>query len=196
MLECVAIALYRQEHCSSPPFSLGRMPAGTESHLRTTREWCRRCRGDRIATSDSALFQSICSGGSVNGDACDDGSCGNARSPLSRCQLPSSGHPSSRRVPHAKATTRSCTSRMASSPCASSSKMRLVPADGDVVSIAGAPTAPGVPRRGALAVVRPLSCSWDRQPGSEGSSAAGARERPDRSLGARAWLCAAGAFLF
>jgi hypothetical protein len=80
-LECVAIALYRQEHRRSPTFNFGRMPVGyrmsSPNNARVAAA-SKRFRGGRMDASDSSHLPSICPVGSLDADGCADTWCGHA----------------------------------------------------------------------------------------------------------------------
>jgi hypothetical protein len=82
--ECVAIALYRQEHRRSPTFNFGRMPDGYRMSSANNARLVsvgRRFRGGITDAPDSSHLPSLCPVGSIQGDACDEDWCGHAWSP-------------------------------------------------------------------------------------------------------------------
>ena len=83
-LECVAVAVYRQERQRSPTFNFGRMPAGyrmsSPNNARVAAAG-KRFRGGRIEVNDSSHLPSICPVGSLDVDACDQRWCGRGWSP-------------------------------------------------------------------------------------------------------------------
>jgi len=83
-LECVAIALYRQEHRCAPTFNFGRMPAGYRMSSPNNARLAaagRRFRGGPSEANDSSHLSSLCPMGLLEADACGEGWCGHEWSP-------------------------------------------------------------------------------------------------------------------
>jgi hypothetical protein len=72
-LECIALALYRQEHRCSPTFNFGRMPDGyrisSANNARIVAAG-KRFRGGLTVEGDSSHLPSICPVGLLEGDPC------------------------------------------------------------------------------------------------------------------------------
>jgi len=83
-LECVALALYRQEHRCSPTFNFGRMPAGYRMSSANNAKLAaagKRFRGGPASASDPSHRRSLCPIVSLDGDPCGEGWCGHDWSP-------------------------------------------------------------------------------------------------------------------
>jgi hypothetical protein len=83
-LECVAIALYRQEHRRSPTFNFGRMPPGYRMSSGNNNKLVssgRRFRGGPADAEDASHLPSICPTAPLDQDGCGERWCGYHWSP-------------------------------------------------------------------------------------------------------------------
>jgi len=150
-LECVAIALYRQEHRRSPTFNFGRMPIGYRMSSANNARLVaagRRFRGGPMDESDLSHLPSICPTGLLDAEACGGAWCGHAWSPWAPL-----------------------TSEMVA-PAGEPGIYRIQGSDGRIVYIGEgmiaarlvmhrrSASATKSPQGRALAAAQPLSCSW------------------------------------